>query len=55
MMLMGIAGAVSEVIASHAMLGLEMSDHGLEIVAATRKWPIQPYCSLVVTPSRDPV
>jgi hypothetical protein len=42
----GIAGAVREVIASHAMLGFEMSDHGLEIVAATRKWPIQPHCSL---------
>ena len=26
----GVAGAVSEVIASHAVLGLEVSDHGLD-------------------------
>jgi hypothetical protein len=26
----GVAGAVSQVIASHVMLGLEMSDHGLD-------------------------
>jgi hypothetical protein len=40
----GVAGAVSEVVASHAVLSLEMSDHGPERspAARTRKMRASP-------------